>query len=182
MWERPPSAIRAGSQGKRHSLSAVSVRKKAQVGPNTKCLNRIAHALITARSTGSRPVHSWNEQEVWNIIRRYQLNAHPSYRIGFPRLSCRACIFGLEDQWASLRQVDPAGFQTIAAYETQCWIHNPPEDGYRISCRRRQALCRLFTSVFDRRSHGSQLERTDNPSCSRVGASRRGLRQGEGPS
>lgn len=90
-----------------------------------------------------RPVHSWNEQEVWNIIRRYQVNAHPSYRIGFPRLSCRACIFGLEDQWASLRQVDPAGFQTIAAYETQFGftIHRKTDIGSRADAGKPYAGC-----------------------------------------
>lgn len=90
-----------------------------------------------------RPVHSWNEQEVWNIIRRYQVNAHPSYRIGFPRLSCRACIFGLEDQWASLRQVDPAGFQAIAAYETQFGftIHRKTDIGSRADAGKPYAGC-----------------------------------------
>jgi hypothetical protein len=90
-----------------------------------------------------RPVHSWNEQEVWDILRRYQVNPHPSYRIGFPRLSCRACIFGLEDQWASLQQVDPAGFKAIAAYEKQFGftIHRKTALGDRADAGRPYAGC-----------------------------------------
>ena len=33
------------------------------------------------------------------------------------RLSCRACIFGSPDQWATLRLVFPAAFNRIAARE-----------------------------------------------------------------
>jgi len=90
-----------------------------------------------------RPVHSWNEQEVWDILRRYQVNPHPSYRSGFPRLSCRACIFGLEDQWASLQQVDPAGFKAIAAYEKQFGftIHRKTALGDRADAGRPYAGC-----------------------------------------
>jgi len=90
-----------------------------------------------------RPVHSWKEQEVWDIIRRYRVNLHPAYRIGFPRLSCRACIFGQEDQWASLRQVDPAGFQTIADYEAKFGftIHRKTAVGDRADAGKPYAGC-----------------------------------------
>jgi 3'-phosphoadenosine 5'-phosphosulfate sulfotransferase (PAPS reductase)/FAD synthetase len=66
-----------------------------------------------------RPVHAWKEQQVWDIIRKYKVRPAPAYRLGWNRLSCRACIFGQKNQWASLRAVDPKGFQTIADYETR---------------------------------------------------------------
>lgn len=66
-----------------------------------------------------RPVHQWGEKEVWDIIRRHGVIPHPAYYLGWSRLSCRACIFGRADQWASLRNIDPGGFQTIANYEQQ---------------------------------------------------------------
>lgn len=64
-----------------------------------------------------RPVHAWDEREVWAIIERWLVNPHPAYRLGFGRVSCARCIFGNPDQWASARMVDPAAFDVVAAYE-----------------------------------------------------------------
>ncbi|MFV9505445.1 MAG: phosphoadenosine phosphosulfate reductase family protein [Oscillochloridaceae bacterium umkhey_bin13] len=64
-----------------------------------------------------RPVHGWREAEVWPILRRWRINPHPAYRLGWGRVSCAACIFGSHHQWASLRQVNPAQFAQIAQYE-----------------------------------------------------------------
>jgi 3'-phosphoadenosine 5'-phosphosulfate sulfotransferase (PAPS reductase)/FAD synthetase len=64
-----------------------------------------------------RAVHSWREEQVWEIIERYRVVPHPAYRLGWGRVSCRACIFGSPDQWASLRVVDPDGFDAIASLE-----------------------------------------------------------------
>jgi hypothetical protein len=49
------------------------------------------------------------------IVHRH--NPHPAYRLGWGRLSCRACIFGHADQWASLQTIDPVGFSVLAGYE-----------------------------------------------------------------
>lgn len=64
-----------------------------------------------------RPVHSWSERRVWEILRAARINPHPCYRLGWSRCSCAACIFGNADQWASLRVVLPEMFTKIAAYE-----------------------------------------------------------------
>lgn len=66
-----------------------------------------------------RPVHAWKEGEVWNIIEDHKINPHPAYRLGWGRLSCMKCIFGSKDQWASVRNVDPKGFNRISEYEEQ---------------------------------------------------------------
>lgn len=54
-----------------------------------------------------RAVHGWSEGQVWDIIRRYAVNPHPAYRLGWGRVSCAACIFGSPNQWASLRANQP---------------------------------------------------------------------------
>lgn len=64
-----------------------------------------------------RLVHGWSEQDVWDIMRRWRVNPHPAYRLGWGRVSCAACIFGSNHQWASLRQVNPAQFAQVARYE-----------------------------------------------------------------
>lgn len=39
-----------------------------------------------------RPVHSWSEKQVWEIIERHKINPHPAYKLGWGRLSCMSCF------------------------------------------------------------------------------------------
>ncbi len=64
-----------------------------------------------------RPVHHLSEADVWALLKRWRINPHPAYRLGWGRVSCAACIFGSNHQWASLRAIDPARFHQVAAYE-----------------------------------------------------------------
>lgn len=66
-----------------------------------------------------RPVHKWSEQEVWDILERHRINPSPAYRLGWGRLSCSACIFGSDNQWASLAEINPDQVQRIAEYEEE---------------------------------------------------------------
>lgn len=54
---------------------------------------------------------------MWAIIARHRIVAHPAYGLGWSRLSCRACIFGGADQWATLRAAFPDTFAEIAREE-----------------------------------------------------------------
>ena len=64
-----------------------------------------------------RPVHDWTERLIWDVIAHARIRPHPAYVLGWGRLSCRACIFGSPDQWATLRFVFPAAFRRVAARE-----------------------------------------------------------------
>lgn len=66
-----------------------------------------------------RPVLHWEESEVWAIMERWGVRAHPCYELGFGRCSCAFCIFASNDQMATLRQIDPEGFATMAGMETE---------------------------------------------------------------
>lgn len=66
-----------------------------------------------------RPVHAWTEQQVWDIMRRHRVNAHPCYWLGWGRCSCMTCIFGSPHQWASVQKASPDRFIRIANYETE---------------------------------------------------------------
>lgn len=72
-----------------------------------------------------RPVHSWTEEQVWEIIERHKILVHPAYRLSWGRLSCMTCIFGSPNQWASVKAIDPERFDRIAALEQEfdCTIH-----------------------------------------------------------
>jgi len=71
----------------------------------------------------SRLVHHWraiidqNEQWVWNIIQRHGILPHPVYYLGFPRLSCRSCIFFSKDHWATLKEVSPEVVTMLSGVE-----------------------------------------------------------------
>jgi 3'-phosphoadenosine 5'-phosphosulfate sulfotransferase (PAPS reductase)/FAD synthetase len=67
----------------------------------------------------ARPIHKWTEEQVWEIIKRHNINPHPAYRLGWGRLSCMCCIFGNANQWASVKAVAPEKFTKISQYETK---------------------------------------------------------------
>ncbi|WP_267347115.1 phosphoadenosine phosphosulfate reductase family protein [Sphingomonas sp. GM_Shp_2] len=60
-----------------------------------------------------RPVLDWTEERIWAVIAESLIRPHPAYVLGWGRLSCRTCIFGSADQWATLRHVFPAAFGLV---------------------------------------------------------------------
>lgn len=66
-----------------------------------------------------RPVHAWSERDIWSIVARWRVNPHPAYRLGWGRVSCAACIFGSPSQWASLREINPSQFGSVASHEAK---------------------------------------------------------------
>jgi 3'-phosphoadenosine 5'-phosphosulfate sulfotransferase (PAPS reductase)/FAD synthetase len=64
-----------------------------------------------------RPVHAWSNQHIWHIIAKHRINPHPAYRLGFGRVSCQFCIFGSDNQWATLHQIDPDRLKVLSDYE-----------------------------------------------------------------
>lgn len=92
-----------------------------------------------------RPVHTWTEQQVWEIIGRHKVTPHPAYRLGWGRVSCMTCIFGSENQWASIRQIANDYFERIRAYEEEfgCTIHR------KMSVEEQAQLGRPYESLDD---------------------------------
>ena len=74
-------------------------------------------------STGSRavdhwrPVLQWGEDRVWETVASAGIRPHPAYMLGWGRLSCRTCIFGSPNQWATVRLAFPKAFRRIQARE-----------------------------------------------------------------
>lgn len=64
-----------------------------------------------------RPIKGWTEYEVWHIIRKYKIRPHPAYVMGWGRVSCKFCIFGNANQFASANQVSPAIGEEIMSLE-----------------------------------------------------------------
>jgi 3'-phosphoadenosine 5'-phosphosulfate sulfotransferase (PAPS reductase)/FAD synthetase len=66
-----------------------------------------------------RPVHKFTLMEIWALIKRWNINPHPCYRLGWGRCSCAICIFSSPNQIATLRIVQPIQFSKVLAYEKQ---------------------------------------------------------------
>ena len=66
-----------------------------------------------------RPIHTWLEYRVWEIMKRHNIEPHPAYLLGWGRLSCMSCIFGSSAQWASLDKIAPAHTKRISDYEEE---------------------------------------------------------------
>lgn len=64
-----------------------------------------------------RPILRWTERQVWEIIERYRVRAHPCYYMGWARCSCKFCIFSSADQMASATLVSAALMEELIAYE-----------------------------------------------------------------
>lgn len=65
-----------------------------------------------------RPIRDWTEEQVWDLIKKYKVRAHPAYFLGFGRCSCQFCIFGNANQFATAAKVSPERFWNLADYET----------------------------------------------------------------
>ena len=64
-----------------------------------------------------RPVHAWQQRQVWDSLARHGVVPAAPYRLGFGRLSCMLCIFGTPAAWATVRMIAPAWFERVAGYE-----------------------------------------------------------------
>lgn len=64
-----------------------------------------------------RPMLGFEEREIWELIEKYRVIPHPAYSLGFSRVSCAPCIFGDEDQWATIREILPNVFDELLGYE-----------------------------------------------------------------
>lgn len=69
-----------------------------------------------------RPILDWKEEQVWEIIEKHRVRPHPAYQLGWGRTSCLACIFGDNDQWASVKSIAESRFRRIADLEQQFGI------------------------------------------------------------
>lgn len=101
-------------------LVLTGERREESAG-RAKYAEIIKHATTTKnrRVDQWRSIIDWSETQVWEIMKRYGINPHPAYQLGWGRVSCITCIFGDKDQWASVRALAPTMFEKIADLETE---------------------------------------------------------------
>jgi 3'-phosphoadenosine 5'-phosphosulfate sulfotransferase (PAPS reductase)/FAD synthetase len=72
-----------------------------------------------------RPIRDWKETKVWALIEKYRVRVHPCYFMGWGRCSCKFCIFGNKNQFASAAKVSPGLMENLINLENKfcCTIH-----------------------------------------------------------
>lgn len=83
-----------------------------------------------------RPIKNWLEKEVWAIMERWKVRAHPAYYLGWSRVSCKFCIFGNANQFASANYISPQQGGEIMNLE----------EGFGCTIKRKQTLRSLIAS------------------------------------
>ncbi len=73
----------------------------------------------TRRAITWRPIIDWNITDVWAIIEKYRVQAHPCYELGWGRCSCQLCIFSQANTWAAINEISPGKVADIAAIEKE---------------------------------------------------------------
>lgn len=66
-----------------------------------------------------RSIVGWSDEQVWNIMKKYKIQPHPCYELGWGRCSCQLCIFSSPDTWASTNQINPEKVKRIAEIESE---------------------------------------------------------------
>jgi 3'-phosphoadenosine 5'-phosphosulfate sulfotransferase (PAPS reductase)/FAD synthetase len=107
-----------------NSKTLIITGERAQESSNRRGYKEFEDHRCNAPTKGRivhqwRPIHGWDEAQVWSIMERHRVKAHPAYWLGWGRLSCMTCIFGDADQWASAQHLYPDMVEDIARYEEQ---------------------------------------------------------------
>lgn len=54
-----------------------------------------------------RPVIDFREKKVWELFKKYKVQPHPCYELGWTRCSCQICIFSSPNTWAAIDEIAP---------------------------------------------------------------------------
>ena len=87
--------------------------ERRQESPGRSKYNEMEIHRANATARAHRLVHQWrsvidwDEAQVWEIIKRWQITPHPCYAAGWNRCSCAMCIFSLPRHWAGIRELFP---------------------------------------------------------------------------
>ena len=65
-----------------------------------------------------RPVIDYSEKDVWEVLKRHNVNPHPCYRAGWNRCSCAMCIFSTPKLFAGIKELYPEDFDMLKQDES----------------------------------------------------------------
>lgn len=85
--------------------------------------NEIEIHRTNAVSKNHRTVHQWrpvidySEKDIWEVLKRHNVNPHPCYRVGWNRCSCAMCIFSTPKLFAGIRELYPEEYALLCQDE-----------------------------------------------------------------
>lgn len=90
----------------------VSGERRGESAGRSK-YNEMEIHRTNAEKRSHRIVHQWravidySEKDVWEVLKRHNVNPHPCYRIGWNRCSCAMCIFSTPPLLAGIKEIYP---------------------------------------------------------------------------
>lgn len=81
-----------------------------------------------------RPIHSYTEQQVWDLIAEFKVRAHPAYYLGWGRASCKFCIFQNANGFKSAATLSPEQAEEI------CQL----EEAFGVTIKRKESMRELL--------------------------------------
>ncbi|MDC9514416.1 phosphoadenosine phosphosulfate reductase family protein [Pseudoalteromonas sp. CST5] len=120
--EESPSRARYASFEPHASSSTKVAQKDAQ---GQKRIGRDGKVIFDIKRNKKRFVdhyriiQDWEEERVWDLMKKYRILPHPAYILGFGRCSCLICIFASANQLATIQSFMPNRFENIEAVEAK---------------------------------------------------------------
>jgi len=100
------------------NILVVSGERRGESAGRAK-YNEMEIHRTNATAKSHRLVHQWRAvidyslRDVWEILRRHEINPHPSYSCGWNRCSCMCCIFSRPEHWAGIKELFPNEFDAF---------------------------------------------------------------------
>lgn len=66
-----------------------------------------------------RPIIDFTDAQVWDLYKKYSVQPHPCYMLGWSRCSCQTCIFSSPNTWASIKQLSPEKITELTDMEQE---------------------------------------------------------------
>lgn len=99
-------------------ILVVSGERRGESAGRSK-YNEIEIHRTNAEKCSHRTVHQWravidySEKDVWEVLKRHNVNPHPCYRIGWNRCSCAMCIFSTPSLFAGIKEIYPEEYEKL---------------------------------------------------------------------
>lgn len=96
----------------------VSGERRGESAGRSK-YNEMEIHRTNATAKAHRVVHQWrccidySEKDVWELLKRHNINPHPCYRIGWNRCSCMMCIFSTPRLFAGVKELFPDDYASL---------------------------------------------------------------------
>ena len=96
----------------------VSGERRGESAGRSK-YNEMEIHRTNATAKAHRVVHQWrccidySEKDVWELLKRHNINPHPCYRVGWNRCSCMMCIFSTPRLFAGVKELFPDDYASL---------------------------------------------------------------------